>query len=164
MQTKYPDNVALRSEKIRSIIGKIPPLIIRIGISVFVAIFLLLLFVAYFIPFNYPIKAKAVLTKNANNTNNTTYVINIPAKKIDDIKCGQNILFTPKQENYLPEFRIKTKVQQIDSTIYFIESEPFLKIVGTCDIPNQFKIINKQEVQATIFTNPKTMIQFVFKE
>lgn len=160
METKYPDNIELRSEKIRSIIGKIPPLIIRMGISTFVAIFFLLLLLAYFIPFPYSIKAKAILTKNDNHT---AYLINLPAKKIDDIKHGQKILFTTKQENYFSDFRIETKVQLIDSNIYFIESEPFVKVLGTCDMPNRFKIIKKQEVQATIFTTPKTMIQFIFK-
>lgn len=43
--------IELRSEKVRNIIGKIPPLILRIGIAVISLVIVLVLILAYFIPY-----------------------------------------------------------------------------------------------------------------
>jgi len=43
------DNIELRSEKVRNIIGQIPPFLIRWGNTILVIIFLLLLIAGYFL-------------------------------------------------------------------------------------------------------------------
>jgi len=45
------ENIELRSEKVRNIVGKIPPLLLRIGIFVISIIIVLILTLAYFIPY-----------------------------------------------------------------------------------------------------------------
>ncbi|MDP4202021.1 MAG: hypothetical protein Q8861_04955 [Bacteroidota bacterium] len=45
------DNIELRSEKARNIIGKIPPVIVRSGISIVAAVFLILLVCSYYFPY-----------------------------------------------------------------------------------------------------------------
>lgn len=47
------DNIELRSEKVRKLLGEIPPTLIRWGTVVMVAIFLVLLLVLCFMPYPY---------------------------------------------------------------------------------------------------------------
>lgn len=44
-------NIELRSEKVRNIVGKVPPRLLRIGISIISVILLLVLILAYIIPY-----------------------------------------------------------------------------------------------------------------
>lgn len=44
------NNIELRSEKVRNIIGKVPPEIIRTGIGDITVILLILILAAFFIP------------------------------------------------------------------------------------------------------------------
>lgn len=47
------DNIELRSEKVRNLIGEIPPSLVRWGTAVIVLIFLLLLTAICFLPYPY---------------------------------------------------------------------------------------------------------------
>ncbi|MFV0362733.1 MAG: hypothetical protein ACK5LL_06550 [Suipraeoptans sp.] len=49
-EKKYKD-IELRSEKVRNIVGKVPPRLLRIGISIISAVILLVLLLAYTIPY-----------------------------------------------------------------------------------------------------------------
>lgn len=53
------DAIELRSEKVRNIIGKVPPRIIRSGISVLTLVFGLLLVSSYFFPYSETVYAPA---------------------------------------------------------------------------------------------------------
>lgn len=44
-------DIELRSEKVRNIVGKVPPLLLRIGIAIISIIIILLLIAAYFLPY-----------------------------------------------------------------------------------------------------------------
>lgn len=51
MRKKMTSDVELRSEKVRNLLGEIPPLLVRWGIVIIVAIFLILLLVVCFVPY-----------------------------------------------------------------------------------------------------------------
>ncbi|MGC9151771.1 MAG: hypothetical protein ACP5F6_08435 [Microbacter sp.] len=53
------DTIELRSEKVRNIIGKVPPRIVRSGLSVLATVFGLLLIGSYFFPYTETIHASA---------------------------------------------------------------------------------------------------------
>ena len=50
---KSSEEIELRSEKVRNLLGEIPPSLIRCGTAIIVAIFLILLLVICFMPFPY---------------------------------------------------------------------------------------------------------------
>ena len=50
---KSSEEIELRSEKVRNLLGEIPPSIIRWGTVIIVAIFLILLLVICFLPYPY---------------------------------------------------------------------------------------------------------------
>ena len=51
MKKKRPCDIALRSEKVRNLLGEIPPSLVRWGTVIIVAIFLALLLVVCFVPY-----------------------------------------------------------------------------------------------------------------
>ena len=53
MKKKRPCDIALRSEKVRNLLGEIPPSLVRWGTVIIVAIFLALLLVVCFVPYLY---------------------------------------------------------------------------------------------------------------
>ena len=46
-------NIELRSEKVRNLLGEIPPALVRYGTVIIVAIFLMLLLIVCFMPYPY---------------------------------------------------------------------------------------------------------------
>ena len=51
MDKKRPSEIELRSEKVRNLLGEIPPSLARWGTVIIVAIFLILLLVVCFMPY-----------------------------------------------------------------------------------------------------------------
>ena len=51
MNKKRPSDIELRSEKVRNLLGEIPPSLVRWGTVIIVAIFLILLLVVCFMPY-----------------------------------------------------------------------------------------------------------------
>ena len=53
MEKKTNSDIELRSEKVRTLLGEIPPSLVRWGTMIIVAIFLILLLVVCFMPYPY---------------------------------------------------------------------------------------------------------------
>lgn len=53
MTEKKDCNIELRSEKVRNLLGEIPPALVRWGSVIIVAIFLILLLAVCFVPYPY---------------------------------------------------------------------------------------------------------------
>lgn len=53
MKKKISNDIELRSEKVRYLLGEIPPALVRWGTVIIVAIFLALLLVVCFVPYPY---------------------------------------------------------------------------------------------------------------
>ncbi len=51
MEKKRSSDIELRSEKVRNLLGEIPPSLVRWGTVIIVAIFLILLLVVCFVPY-----------------------------------------------------------------------------------------------------------------
>ena len=62
------DNIELRSEKVRNIIGQIPPKIIRVGITTIFFIIIGLLIGIYYFEYEYTIKTTALVEQSQDTT------------------------------------------------------------------------------------------------
>jgi len=106
-ENKYKD-IELRSEKVRKIVGKVPPLLLRIGIFVVAVILLLILALAYFIP--YP-EYKNITVRLYSDTiipdtiSGVYGVCSIPCEETGRIRKGQKVIVTleGKDEEYNPK-------------------------------------------------------------
>lgn len=143
------DNIELRSEKVRNIIGQIPPIIIRAGISVIFFIIIVLLIGTWFFKYQYTIKSTASIV----HQNSMLLIdIEIPANEIDKVKKGQKVILDFNNVSNLYNIRIITKTQKIPDIINISEDGGFylLKI----KIPENTKTESGQE----LIINQKTII------
>lgn len=116
------DNIELRSEKVRSLIGQIPPVIIRAGISVIFIIILALLIGSWFFKFEYTIKTTATINQN----NDSLFIkLKIPANEISKIRTGHKLIL---DFNIIPNLyneKMITKIQTVPDILEITEGGGF---------------------------------------
>lgn len=116
------DNIELRSENVRNLIGQIPPVIIRTGISVIFFIILLLLVGSWFFNFEYTIKTTATIIQH---TENLIIELKIPANEISKIKTGQKVIIDFNNIPNLYNEKMITKIQTIPTQLELSEDGGF---------------------------------------
>jgi hypothetical protein len=116
------ENIELRSEKVRSLIGQIPPVIIQAGISVIFLIILILLIGSWFFKFEYTIKTTVTI-----NQNNDSLIIKlkIPANEINKIKTGQKVILDFNNIPNLYNEKLVTEIQGVPDILEITENGGF---------------------------------------
>jgi hypothetical protein len=79
------DNIELRSEKVRHIIGEIPSRIVRYGITIITVVILGLLAGAYFIPYPETVTAEMRLTDARHAS------LTVPYKYVNTVESGMTV-------------------------------------------------------------------------
>lgn len=89
------EKIELRSEKVRKIIGQIPPRIIRTGTSILFLVFFLLLAGSYFIPYPETVEVNVIL-KQGKRTNESLFYAEalIPYSYLLKIQKGQSAVIS----------------------------------------------------------------------
>ncbi|MDY0253011.1 MAG: hypothetical protein RBR30_01235 [Tenuifilaceae bacterium] len=156
------DNIELRSEKARSIIGQIPPIIVRVGIAIMSIIIIIFLLASYLIKFDYTIKTTAYLEQNSDSI---AVIIKIPANEINKIKLGQSVILSFDNIPYLYNKKIVTEIISAPNVIDISSSGGyyFSKILLPNEIlkenGSEFKISGKIELNAEIFAGKTSFLE-----
>lgn len=149
------ENIELRSEKVRNIIGQIPPRLIRVGISVIFFIFAGILTGTYFFEYEYTIETTATLVQR----NDTTFVqINIPANEKIRVKQGYKVILSFDNIQNLYGKKVETQIHELPSRLQVVDNKGFY--VACIVISGELKtteneyvdIRKKTEVKARIIT------------
>jgi hypothetical protein len=82
------DNIELRSEKIRNIIGQIPPNLIRFGISLIFIVFTIVSIGTYFFEYDKTLK---VIAKLSMHKDSIAVQLDIPLYQKEMIRTGQRV-------------------------------------------------------------------------
>lgn len=150
------DNIELRSEKVRNLIGQIPPVIIRTGISVIFIIILVLLIGSWFFKFEYTIKTIATI----NQYNDRLIIdLKIPANEISKLKTGQKVVLDFNNIPNLYNEKMITKIQTVPDIIEitedggFYNAEILLKEKPKTGTSTALSIQKEIEVNAEIVTD-----------
>lgn len=161
------DSIELRSEKVRSIIGQIPPRLIRIGISILFLIFLIAIIGSYFIKYESTITTSATLTSKANQIH---VVVNVPSNKRGKIKKGQKVILKFDNLPNLFNQSIETFIPiTVSSPLYICKNGGFFLL--ELYLPNTTKtkagesliIIEPVNVNATIVTENVSLLERIFE-
>jgi hypothetical protein len=160
------DNIELRSEKVRNIIGQIPPRIIRIGITVIFLIIIGILTGTYFFEYNYTIETTATIEQR----NDTTFIqINIPANEKNKIKKGHKVVLSFDNIQNLYNKRLETEIQKIPNTLIISKNEGFyiaeIEIIGKIKTSENetLKIQERKDVKAEIITDKISFFDRIIK-
>ncbi|QZE14964.1 hypothetical protein K4L44_03815 [Halosquirtibacter laminarini] len=135
------NDIELRSEKVRNIIGKIPPLVIRTGVGVISLVFTVLFSIACSYRFNETIECNAILYP----TNSIIrYEIAIPVDNIKKITQGQEIEFS-----FHDKYVLRSVVSNIDTVVHINKNGSYYNITG---------IVNKSDLTFEEVVNARTTI------
>jgi len=156
------DNIELRSEKARSVIGQVPPIIVRVGIALMSIIIIIFLVVSYLIKFDYTINTTAYLEQKSDSIN---VIIKIPANEISKIKLGQKVILSFDNIPYLYNKRLVTEIISVPNVIDISSSGGyyFTTITMTSEIlienGSEFKINGKIKLNAEILAGKTSFLE-----
>jgi len=111
------NSIELRSERVRTIIGKMPSSVVRNGITILFVVFILLFIGTYFFPYTETFNLKAQIIKYNDST--FTAKINIPIEMQAKIEKG--VLVAVELEGYT-----KNRYGQLYGQIDNIDSIPLI--------------------------------------
>ncbi len=156
------DNIELRSEKARSVIGQVPPIIVRVGIALMSIIIIIFLVVSYLIKFDYTINTTAYLEQKSDSIN---VIIKIPANEINKIRLGQKVILSFDNIPYLYNKKLVTEIISVPNVIDISSSGGyyFTTITMTNEIlienGSEFKINGKIELNAEILAGKTSFLE-----
>jgi hypothetical protein len=117
-----PDKIELRSEKVRNLIGQMPPFLIRTGLSVIFLIITVLIIGSMYFKFEYTIKTSAIIEPQ----NEITLIgLKIPANEIKKVKSGNKVILNFDHIPNLYNEKIITEIQAIPNEIEISEKGGF---------------------------------------
>ncbi len=135
------DNIELRSEKVRNIIGKMPPIIIRIGISVVFILVVGIILAAYFVKYDYRIETTGKLIPMKEK--HMLYIY-LPVTEQKKVKTGQTVFMTFAHRPNLYQEQLKTTIYSISDTIQVNENKAFYQ--GISILPKQLTTLKNKKL------------------
>jgi hypothetical protein len=147
------DNIELRSEKVRNIIGQIPPIIIRVGITIIFLIIVGFLTGTYFFKYEYTIKTTALIEQSKDTT---IISVKIPANELEKVKVRQKVVLSLDNIANIYNERISVQIQSIPKKINisddggFYNSKIIISGILNSENKNEINIDKKTEVKAEI--------------
>jgi len=146
-------NIELRSDKVRSIIGKIPPWLIRRGIFVLLSVIVMLLLGSYF--FKYPNTISATIEFTKENGYKIG-IVKIPANEVSKITNGQNVKIRFNKIEGLNNRSFTSKIYL--SKTYIISNNKSYLIAEVEEVEG-LTILTKTRGKVIIETEPKSILQ-----
>lgn len=136
-----PKDIELRSEKIKNIIGQIPPLLIRYGNSILCFVFLLLIILATCIPFPHKVNMDIYFELDKMEETKLSAIIFVPSNMILQLQRAKEIRFS--LDIYQNDIFVPTKIDSISLEKRIFNQDLYQKIFVAMS-PNTFD--KKQEI------------------
>jgi len=158
---KQIENLELRSERVRNIIGQVPPKLVRYGTILVTFIIVLLFLAAYFIPYPETLTNKGHITV----TPNQTYVqVLVPYKYINSIQQGMEVIVTIESnvnsKSQLIVSSIDRHIQNINGTHYFLV---YIGIENS-NLNSTEHLQNGMNASASFLLSDKTIWQYIIRK
>lgn len=152
--------IELRSEKVRNIIGRIPPLLIRSGITLITLLITGLAVVACFIPYPENVSGKVEVTINSYSETELTAFI--PYTEITRIK--EDMPVSIEMEGYInvTNGHLNGKVKTVYEEVYRKERKNYFRIDLKLDnVVNYLKMKNGMEGTVTILVSDHSLMEYL---
>ena len=151
-------NIELRSDKVRSIIGQIPPWIIRSGITVILLVIIVLLVGSYYFKYPYTITTTVEFIQKDNSFVGT---VKIPANEISKIGKGQNVEIYFENVKNLNGLTFKSKIDDVSNNVTISNKSGFY--TAKIDKIENLNINEKTNGIAIIKTDEISFFQRIIK-
>lgn len=169
------NDIQLRSEKVRNIIGNIPPLLIRSGISFIVALVSALFVAAWFIPYPESLKVPLAIAPPTDSTGTTEFASDpswkatawIPYTYISRITEGMPVQIEFDGYPSTSYGYAHGSVTHIDKSILKQNSQNYFTITVTLSTPqsttNNISLQDDMNAQAFIFLSNESILKHILK-
>ena len=154
------DNIELRSEKTRQIIGMVPSGIVRYGTLIIAVIIAVLLAVSYFVPYPENLQADAtVIVDTEGNSNICAY---IPYSHINTIHEGMCVEIEFEGYPSADYGYVSTTISHIDMTVQNINGQSYFKVYLNSQSNNTITLLDGMNGTANILISNKSVLQKLF--
>jgi hypothetical protein len=158
---KQIENLELRSERVRNIIGQVPPKLVRYGTILVTFIIVLLFLSAYFIPYPETLTIKGHITVTPNQT---CVQVLVPYKYINSIQQGMEVIVTIESnvnsKSQLIVSSIDRHIQNINGTHYFLV---YIGIENS-NLNSTEHLQNGMNASASFLLSDKTIWQYIIRK
>ena len=155
------DNIELRSEKTRQIIGMVPSGIVRYGTLIITIIITVLLAVSYFVPYPENLQANATVVVDADGKLNVCAYI--PYSHINTIHEGMNAEIEFEGYPSADYGYVSATISHIDKTVHNINGQNFCVLYMSIPENNNVTMLSGMKGTANILTSDKGIFQKIFK-
>lgn len=152
------ERIELRSEKIRHIIGAMPPWILRYGIAIVCTVVAILVGTTAFIPYPETIEAEAIIGNTQGNERIATAFVNY--NEISKVSMGMEILLHPEGYTSDPQYTLTGKISAIDRHV--IDNAGTRSFTCHIVLCNNEILQEGMYAQATIITSNKSLLKHIF--
>lgn len=155
-------DIELRSEKVRNIIGKIPPLLIRSGISFMTFIVSVLLLTGWFVP--YPENLRIPIEIKSNKEQDVQAIAYIPYSYITQLKTEMSVEVELERYSARNYGYIKGVICSKNKNIIRQGEERYFTVIIRLFYSNtKIEIMEQMKGQAFILISNESILKHIFK-
>ncbi|MBQ7820438.1 MAG: HlyD family secretion protein [Bacteroidales bacterium] len=156
------DNIELRSEKTRQIIGMVPSGIVRYGTLIIAVIIAVLLAVSYFVP--YPENLQADATVEINTDGEINVCAYIPYSYINTIHEGMSAEIEFEGYPSADYEYVSATIFHIDKNVHNINGHNFFKVNLSHKVNNTIQLFEGMNGTANILTSDESILQKILSK
>lgn len=154
------DNIELRSEKTRQIIGMVPSGIVRYGTLIITIIIAILLAVSYFVPYPENLQTNATVVVDADGRLNVCAYI--PYSHINTIHEGMCVEIEFEGYPSADYGYVSTTISHIDKNVHNINGQNCFKVDLNIQTNNTIILFEGMNGSANILISDKSVLQKLF--
>lgn len=154
------DNIELRSEKTRQIIGMVPSGIVRYGTLIITIIITVLLAVSYFVPYPENLQANATVVVDADGKLNVCAYI--PYSHINTIHEGMSAEIEFEGYPSADYGYVSATISHIDKNVHNINGQNYFKVDLNIHTNNTIILFEGMNGTANILISDKSVLQKLF--
>lgn len=155
------DNIELRSEKTRQIIGMVPSGSVRYGTLIITIIIAILLAVSYFVPYPENLQANATVVVDADGKLNVCAYI--PYSHINTIHEGMSAEIEFEGYPAADYGYVSTTISNIDKNVHNINGQNYFKVDLNIQTNNTIILFEGINGTANILISNKSILQKLLK-
>jgi len=157
------EKIELRSEKVRHVMGQIPPVLVRTGTMIVTVLFAIICYATYKIPYPFTIEADGIVISSDSIHNNLMIELFIPYQYNDYYQVKRQVSTTYEgRENVV----LECDIDSVSDNVVIQNGENFFRayIRISKNKTKKYRLNENMKVHATTIINKKTILQQIIRK
>lgn len=156
------DNIEFRSEKVISLLGKVPPCLVREGIGIITLILFLLGFVAFYVPCPESITAEVKVT-SVDEWDIYAEAF-IPYRFVDEVQKGMPVKIEFEGYDANKYGSVDATIQELKDTIISVNGENYFSAGVSVKSGTAYRILEKMKGSGSILISGESIIEHILNK